>query len=248
VTLLRGLARAAGVLVETSSTDNFLQKLAEAELDDKTRALMAPLVATLTVAQKQLALVDADIARVAKADPVIKLCATAPGVGVIVAATFVSVIDDAKRFRNGHAVSAYLGLVPGENTTGGKQRLGSITKHGNTHARRMLVQSAWQILRAGDGEDPLYRWAADLEKTRGKKIAAIALARKLAGVLWAMWRNDTVYDPGFHARASNRGLQVAVQIKQLRADAMSRVAKKIKRRQSTPSRATRAKTSRVGVM
>jgi transposase len=248
VTLLRGLARAAGVLVDTSSTDNFLQKLAEAELDDKTRALMAPLVATLTVAQKQLALVDADIARVAKADPVIKLCATAPGVGVIVAATFVSVIDDAKRFRNGHAVSAYLGLVPGENTTGGKQRLGSITKHGNTHARRMLVQSAWQILRAGDGEDPLYRWAADLEKTRGKKIAAIALARKLAGVLWAMWRNDTVYDPGFHARASNHGLQVAVQIKQLRADAMSRVAKKIKRRQSTPSRATRAKTSRVGVM
>jgi transposase len=72
-------------------------------------------------------------------------------VAVIVAATFVSVIDEAKRFRNAHAVSAYLGLVPGENTTGGKQRLGSITKHGNAHARAMLVQSAWLILRAGEG-------------------------------------------------------------------------------------------------
>ncbi|MBV9946550.1 MAG: IS110 family transposase [Myxococcales bacterium] len=128
VTLLRGLARAAGVLISSSSTDTFLQKLQEAPLDASTRRLMGPLVATLTVAQEQLALVDTEVAQAAKADPIIRLCATAPGVGVIVAATFVSVIDDAKRFRNAHAVSAYLGLVPGENTTGGKQRLGSITK------------------------------------------------------------------------------------------------------------------------
>jgi transposase len=71
------------------------------------------------------------------------------------------------------AVSAYLGLVPGENTTGGKQRLGSITKHGNAHARAMLVQSAWLILRAGESEDPLRRWATDLAKTRGKKIVSV---------------------------------------------------------------------------
>jgi transposase len=96
VTLLRGLARAAGVLISSSKTDNFLQKLQEAPLNDATRALMA----TLTVAQKQLAQVDAQIAQVAKADPIIRLCATAPGVAVIVAATFVSVIDEAKRFRN----------------------------------------------------------------------------------------------------------------------------------------------------
>ena len=176
VTLLRGLARAAGILVASSSTDHFLEKLQEAPLDPGTRALMAPLVATLTVAQEQLAAVDAEIAQVAKGDPIIRLCATAPGITLIVSATFVSVIDEAKRFRNAHAVSAYLGLVPGENTTGGKRRLGSITKHGNTYARAMLVQSAWQILRAGDPEDPLRRWADALAKTRGKRIAAVAYA------------------------------------------------------------------------
>ena len=248
VTLLRGLARAAGVLISSSSTDSFLQKLQEAPLNEATRALLAPLVATLAVAQKQLAQVDAQIAQVAKADPIIRLCATAPGVAVIVAATFVSVIDEAKRFRNAHAVSAYLGLVPGESTTGGKQRLGSITKHGNAHARTMLVQSAWLILRTGDSDDPLARWATDLAKTRGKKIAAVALARKLAGVLWAMWRDGTVYDPGFQARESAKGIHKDAQSQQLRAQAMARVAKKIQRRERTPSRASRAKTSRVAAM
>lgn len=248
VTLLRGLARAAGVLVGSSSTDHFLQKLQQAPIDKATRALMAPLVATLTVAQEQLAAADQEIARVAKGDPIIRLCATAPGVALIVSATFVSVIDEAKRFRNAHAVSAYLGLVPGENTTGGKRRLGSITKHGNTHARSMLVQSAWQILRAGDADDPLRRWAVALAKTRGKKIAAVALARRLAGVLWAMWRDGTVYDPCLQARESAKGLHTHAQNHELRAQAMARVAKKIQRRERTPSRTSRAKMSRASAM
>jgi transposase len=248
VTLLRGLARAEGILVSSSSTDGFLQKLQQASLSPATRTLMAPLVATLTVAQEQLAAMDKEIARVAKGDPIIRLCATAPGVALIVAATFVSVIDEAKRFRNAHAVSAYLGLVPGENTTGGKRRLGSITKHGNMHARSMLVQSAWQILRAGDADDPLRRWADALAKTRGKKIAAVALARRLAGVLWAMWRDGTVYDPGMQARESAKGLRTHAQSQELRAQAMVRVAKKIQRRERTPSRTSRAKMSRASTM
>jgi transposase len=248
VTLLRGLARAEGILVSSSSTDGFLQKLQQASLSPATRTLMAPLVATLTVAQEQLAAMDKEIARVAKGDPIIRLCATAPGVALIVAATFVSVIDEAKRFRNAHAVSAYLGLVPGENTTGGKRRLGSITKHGNMHARSMLVQSAWQILRAGDADDPLRRWADALAKTRGKKIAAVALARRLAGVLWAMWRDGTVYDPGMQARESAKGLRTHAQSQELRALAMVRVAKKIQRRERTPSRTSRAKMSRASTM
>jgi transposase len=253
VGLLRGLARAEGVLVASCGIENFLEKLEAAPLSAAMRAMMAPLVATLQVAQEQIALVDVDLARVAKADPIIALCATAPGVAVIVAATYVSVIDEAKRFRNAHAVAAYLGLVPGENTTGGKQRLGSITKHGNAHARAMLVQSAWQILRAGADDDPLRRWAIHLAKTRGKKIAAIALARRLAGVLWAMWRDGTVYDPAVEARESARGLRAAAQSSELRAKAMARVAEKIERRASRSTRKStphtpRAKTSRAAAM
>ncbi len=254
VTVLRGLGRAAGVLLPTSSTDGFLAKLEATPLDDETRALMAPLVATLTTAQVQIARVDAELAQIAKGDDVIRLCATVPGVAVIVAATFVSVIDEAKRFRNAHAVSAYLGLVPSENTTGGKQRLGSITRHGNTHARTMLVQSAWHILRLVGTDDPLKRWAMRIAKTRGKKIAVVALARKLAGVLWAMWRDGTVYDAGLGARESAKGLKADAQSQELRADAMARVAKKIECRErlakttKSSARPRRPKTSRVSAM
>lgn len=250
VTVLRGLARAVGVLLPASSTERFVEKLERAALDAATRSLMAPLVATLKTAQEQLVLVDNELAQIAKQDPIICLCATAPGVALIVSAVFVSVIDEAKRFHNAHAVGAYLGLVPGENTTGGKRRLGSITKQGNTYARAMLVQSAWQILRAGDKDDPLHRWATHVAKVRGKKIAAVALARKLAGVLWAMWRDGTVYDAGLQARESTKGLAADVQSSELRAQAMARVVKKIQRRESktkTPSSATssRTKMSRV---
>jgi transposase len=234
--------------VDSSSTDSFLEKLEKSALDKPTRALMAPLVTTLTVAQEQLAAIDREIAQVAKDDPIIQLCSTAPGVAIIVAATFVSVVDEAKRFQNAHAVSAYLGLVPGENTTGGHRRLGSITKYGNTHARSMLVQSAWQILRAGDANDPLRRWALDVAKTRGNKIAAVALARRLAGVLWAMWRDGTVYDPDQQARESAKGLRAHAQGHELRAQAMARVAKKIQRRERTPSRSSRVKTSKEHAM
>lgn len=254
VTVLRGLARAAGVLLPTSSTTNFLMKLEQAALEPGTRAMMAPLVVTLRTAEEQLALVDRELAAIAKQDPIISLCATAPGVGLIVSAVFVSVIDDAKRFRSAQSVGAYLGLVPGENTTGGKRRLGGITKHGNTYARAMLVQSAWLILRAADKDDPLHRWGVHLVKTRGKKIAAVALARKLAGVLWAMWRDGTFYDAGLHARESARGLKAAAQDSSLRAQAMKRAAKKIQchdRGTKVPQAASRlsdTKTSRVNAV
>jgi transposase len=227
VTIIRGLARAQGKLVPSSSTSHFLEHLAKAPLDAETRALISPLVATLTIAEAEIARLDAELAKMVEKDSLTTICASAPGVGVIVAASFVSVLDDAKRFRNAHAVASYLGLAPGEDTTGGKRRLGSITKQGNTYARKMLVQAAWHILRAGDKDDPLHRWGNQIATSRGKKVAAVAVARKLAGMLWAMCRDGTVYDPAFTARESAKGLKTSAQTRELLASAMENVARKI---------------------
>jgi transposase len=248
IVVIRGLARAKGVLLPTCATSNFVEHVEKAKLDDETRALVALLVATIRVADEGLMKIDAELVAIAENDPTIRLCATAPGVGLIVAATFVSVIDDAKRFRNAHAVSAYLGLVPSETTTGGpnKRRLGAITKQGNTYARSMLVQSAWQILRGADPNDPLRRWGEQIAKTRvKKKIAAVALARKLAGVLWAMWRDGTVYDAGFAAQQSAKGLTRDAQKRELVAFAMARAAKKITKRSPTARLAKAGKRAAV---
>lgn len=242
VVVIRGLARAKGVLLKTCATSNFVNQVEKASLDGDTRALIAPLLATLRVAEEEITKIEAELAAIAKRDCTITLCATAPGVALIVAATFVSVIDDAKRFRNAHAVGAYLGLVPGESTTGGKQRLGSITKHGNRYARAMLVQSAWQIMRSADKDDPLRRWARAIAEKRGKRIAAIALARKLAGVLWAMWRDGTVYDASFAARESAKGLQREAQDRGIAAAGMARAAKKLQLRERAATRRAPARS------
>jgi len=246
VVIIRGLARAKGVLIRSCATRSFVKRLAETSLEVETRDLVAPLVATLCAAEAELERVDAKVAAFATADPIITLCTTAPGVGVIVAATFVSVIDEAKRFRNAHAVAAYLGLVPGENTTGGpgKRRLGSITKHGNTHARAMLVQSAWQIMRSANTADPLRRWADELASKRGNKVAAVALARKLAGVLWAMWRDGTVYDAAFAAHQTSTGWRAEAQRREVVADAMVRAARKIRSRDPKKKQSSRRSTQK----
>ena len=231
VTTIRGLARAAGIVLPTCATENFLEKVAEGKVSDDLRTLIAPLVRTLEVLAHQLAEVDAELAQIAERDMTIQLCATVPGVGLIVAATYVSVIDQAQRFKNAHSVSAYLGLVPGENTTGGpsKRRLGSITKQGNSHARALLIQSAWSILRLRYCQDPLRTWADHIAATRGKKIAVVALARKLAGVRWAMLRDGTPYDSAVEAEQSAVGVREQAALTARRARSLELAAKKLRR-------------------
>jgi transposase len=232
VTTIRGLARAEGVLLPSCQSYNFLDRLTTVQLDEATHMLIGPLKAVLEVIGEQLAHVDDELEQIAKHDPLIRLCATAPGVGLIVAATFLSVIDDPKRFKSAHAVSAYLGLVPSESTTGGpsKRRLGAITKQGNPHARAMLVQSAWTILRAtGHADDPLRLWAARIAKRRGSFVAAVAVARRLAGVLWAMCRDGTFYSPQDTAGSAATHHR-RIQDKAAHAVALERAGKKISQR------------------
>jgi transposase len=105
-------------------------------------------------------------------------------------------VDDVTRFRGAHHVEAYLGLVPSEWSSSEVQRRGHITKAGNGRMRGLLVQAAWGILRRRKRLEPvaLRDWAEGIAGRRGRAIAAVALARRLAGILFAMWRDGTVYD------------------------------------------------------
>jgi hypothetical protein len=94
----------------------------------------------------------------------------------------------------------------------------------------MLVQAAWQIMRAASPDDPLRKWALEIATRRGKKVAAIALARKLATMLWAMCRDGTFYDPAMLATESAKGFRVNAQQSELVERAMTTVAKKLGRR------------------
>jgi transposase len=177
----------------------------------------------------QIAVTDAKLEKLSAEEPVVTLLKTAPGVASVVAAAFVSVIDDAGRFRNAHQVEAYLGLVPSEDSSGGRRKIGSITKQGNSYLRALLTQSAWAILKAKGSDDPLQLWAEKIAQRRGNRIAVIALARRLVGVLWSMWRHDTVYDPSRVGLASARGTEHAAQDLAHRARALKLAAAKGRR-------------------
>jgi transposase len=235
VTTIRGLLRAEGVLLFSCKTHNFVDRLSATSLPEHAGLRIAPLKETLETVDEQLAHVDDELEALGSRDPLVRLCATAPGVGLIVAATFISVIDDPRRFSSAHAVSAYLGLVPSESTTGGpeKRRLGSITRQGNPHARAMLVQAAWAVLRGNRrcNDDPLRAWGLRLAKRRGNSIAAIAIARRLAGVLWAMCRDGTFYSATDQAAASAAGIRRRIVDEAAHAAALERASNKISRRQ-----------------
>jgi len=222
VTTLRGLVRAAGERLPRASVATFDRRVHAAPLSAETQALVAPLLPVLTQLTQQIAVADAKLATLAAREPIIAVLTTAPGVATLIAAAFVSVVDDARRFRTAHQVEAYLGLVPLERSTGGRRRIGAITKQGNPYLRTLLVQAAWNVLRTKAPDDPLKRWGEAVLRRRGKRIAMIAIARRLTGVLWAMWRDGTAYRPQPLRQASATGLGRAATTLRLEAARMAR--------------------------
>lgn len=141
----------------------------------------------------RIALADAELKTLASQHPVCQRLMTIPGVGPVTSIRFVAALDQIDRFPSAHAVQSYLGLVPGEDSSSKRKRRTGITKAGPPRLRWVLAQAAW-IFRRTQKTDPLALWAAEVEKRRGKMIAMTALARRLAGVMYAIWRDGTRYD------------------------------------------------------
>lgn len=203
VTAIRSMLRSEGLMVASCETADFLRKLKAVSLPPAVAEVIKPLVVALVAIDPQIEKCDRQLEEHCSGMPVMELLSSRPGVGKVVAAAYISVIDNPGRFRKAHQVEAYLGLVPSESTSG-KRKVGAITKQGNAYLRGVLVQAAWSVLR-GRRSDPLKSWGQAIAKKRGKKVAAVAVARRLAGILWAMWRDNTRYDPALLGQASARG-------------------------------------------
>lgn len=136
---------------------------------------------------------DGEIEQVAEDDPDMQLLQSVPGVGPLTAAGFVHIIRDPGRFKSGRKAAAYLGLVPSLYASGKTFVMGGITKHGNKHLRWLLHIAATALLRTLE-DTALKRWAAKLAERIGRKKAKSAIARKLATVLWAVWRRRKPFE------------------------------------------------------
>lgn len=106
----------------------------------------------------------------------------------------MATLDDVTRFQTAHDVQSYLGLTPGENSSSSRVQRTRLTKAGSPQMRWLLVQAAWSARRCA-ASHPMTRWATKIAERRGNQIASVALARKLAGILFAIWRDRATYDP-----------------------------------------------------
>jgi transposase len=196
ISLIRALLRREGLRVGSGSGAGFLDRLEKEELPDILQGEIAPLLEVMGRLNEQIARLDRDIAELSESDAVVRRLRTLPGVGPITAASFVATLDRVDRFRGAHQVESYLGLVPREMSSGERQHRGRITKAGGGRTRWLLVEAAWSILRwRRPSTEPLWQWTDRIAHRRGRRVAAVALARRLAGILYAMWRDGSDYDP-----------------------------------------------------
>jgi transposase len=198
IALCRTRVRAVGLRVPTGASHTFSTRVAALDLVIQAPTLgreLAPLLGLFPALNAEIAAAETRLAVLAVADPVIPRLATAPSVGLITAAGVVAVLDDVTRFPSAHAVAAYLGLVPREDSSAERRWRGAITKAGNTRARWLLVEAGWRLLRSTAPEAAVLRaWGQAVARRRSPRVAAVALARRLAGVLYAMWRDGTDYE------------------------------------------------------
>jgi transposase len=197
VALIKAAVRREGGRLGQGNPERTAAKLAAIELPAATREEIAPLVAFLEPLNVAIADADRRLALLARDSAPARLLQTMPMIGPVTALGFVSALDDVTRFEGPHQAEAYLGLVPSERSSGEQQHRGRITKRGNTRTRWLLVEAAWRIRRSkAPALAPLNAWADRIAARRGKRVAIVALARRLAGILFAMWRTNTPFTAG----------------------------------------------------
>jgi len=139
---------------------------------------------------QQIAQLDAAVAQAAEKNPQVRLLMTQPGVGAITALAFVLTIGEPGRFQRGKQIASYVGLIPREHSSGGRQRRGAISKQGNRLLRMLLVEAAQSVVR----HDPEFRKQYQHRcHSKSKGVAKVAAARKLAVRLFWMLRTNTAY-------------------------------------------------------
>ena len=195
VNALRAILRQQGVRLRPGHPETILARLAQVELDPTVQAIVAPLIALLRAVALEIRTADRWALTTAEDDSTTRRLMTVPGVGPITALTYTATLDTPARFGGDAArASAYVGLVPREYSSGERQQRGRITKTGPPTIRTLLVQAAWSVwVRPGVAGAALHAWVTRLAARRGRRVAIVALARRMGRILFAVWRDGVPF-------------------------------------------------------
>ncbi len=195
VNAVRGHAAEFGVIAAKgiSQVEPLLKKIAETDMPQAAKQTLAQLGRVIMQLDAQLTEIDQRLTTQHKTHPVSQRLAAIPGVGPLTALT-VALKVDADQFESARHFAAWLGLTPKERSTGSRQSLGGISRAGNERLRQLLVVGAMAVIRhAKPGSKTASPWLLQLLERRPRKLAAVALANKMARILWAMMANGTAY-------------------------------------------------------
>ena len=195
---VRGAVKALGARLPSTSTPAFARKV-EPHIPETLRPALRPLLEMIDSLSQQIRAADRQLETLARErHPETDRLRQVAGVGAITALCYILTLEDPARFRNGRSVGAYLGLRPRQRDSGAQSPQLRITKRGDAMLRRLLVGSAQYILGPFGPDCDLKRWGLRLAERGGKnakKRAVVAVARKLAALLFALWVSGTEYEP-----------------------------------------------------
>jgi transposase len=163
-------------------------------LPKNVRIILKLLVDTFTALEEQIAALDAEINQRSKTDPTARRLMTIPGVGPIVATAITALVPAAEGFRAGRDFAAWLGLTPLQKSTGGRQKLGAVSKRGERTIRRLLIIGASAVVQQASRRGaPKGSWLAQMLAGKPKMLVTVALANKMARIVWALLVKGGVY-------------------------------------------------------
>ena len=162
-------------------------------IPDLAREAMILLVSQLDKLADHLRVVEKTILSWHRNHVVSRRLASIPGVGPIIASAIAASVIDPTQFKTGRQFAAWLGLVPRQNSTGGKERLGRISKWGDSYIRKLLVIASCSLIRYARAKAPATDWLAALLERRPAKVAAVAMANKTARIIWTIFTEERPY-------------------------------------------------------
>ena len=164
------------------------------QLPESARTILKVLISNLKSLDENIAVLDREIGRRSKEDPLARRLMTIPGVGPITATAIVALAPAAETFKSGRDFAAWLGLTPLQKSTGGKQRLGATSKMGERTMRRLLIIGSSAVVRQACMRGaPAGSWLARMLERKPRMLVTVALANKTARIVWALLSKGEVY-------------------------------------------------------
>jgi transposase len=193
---IRGLMKTFGLVVPKGAGKIFeanVRRLLEGEA--LVAGVVLPLLESWRAVRARAADLDRQLLSVVRGSATCRRLMTIPGIGAVVAASFVAAVETPENFTTSRAVGAWIGLTPRRYQSGQVDYDGHISRRGDARLRALLYEAATAMLTRVQGESELRRWGLALKKRLGFKRAAVALARKMAVIMHAMWKNGADFDP-----------------------------------------------------